>query len=164
MVSQFRKKITSLGEELGLDLLAKEIINTTIKSAGKSKDELVQILGREIGLAWAAVLKEPLEKIIEGKSLQITIELVSKEGEEPQFKVSTKKKKQKRKQRKIPPSQNTKKTMTKKEFVQRTLFFYSKTKKLASAPRNYWKSAPSLRIHAIVIKVKARGVSLPFPL
>ena len=103
MVSQFRKKITSIGEELGLDLLAKEIINTTIKSAGKSKDELVQILGREIGLAWAAVLKEPLEKIIEGKSLQITIELVSKEGEEPQFKVSTKKKKAKKKVKKNTP-------------------------------------------------------------
>lgn len=82
MVSTFRKKINELGEEygkLGLDNIVKEVVNGAFKNAGKSKDEIIQLLGREIGLAWAAVLKEPMEKLIENKSLSITIELVSKD-------------------------------------------------------------------------------------
>ncbi|MBF0117872.1 MAG: hypothetical protein HQK79_03500 [Desulfobacterales bacterium] len=47
-------------------------------TAGKSKDELIKILGQEIGVAIAAVLKEPLSQLTESKKLQITVELVPK--------------------------------------------------------------------------------------
>lgn len=116
MVGQFRKKITSLGEEFGLDLLAKELINSTIKSAGKSKDELVQILGREIGLAWAAVLKEPIEDLLNGKSLQITVELVSKdEGDEELTDDSNSASKKKKVSKKVKKKSNKKKSTTPSE-------------------------------------------------
>jgi hypothetical protein len=47
--------------------------------AGKGKDELVQVICREIGTATAMVLKEPLGKLLENKRIQITIELVPNE-------------------------------------------------------------------------------------
>ena len=105
----FKKKLSSLGEEYGLDILAKDLINNALKGAGKSKDELIQILGREIGLAWAAVLKDPLEKLIDNKSLQITIKLVSHDEEEE---TSSPKKK---KQAKTSTAKKTTKKTTKKK-------------------------------------------------
>jgi predicted hydrocarbon binding protein len=48
--------------------------------AGKGKDEVVQIVAREIGLAIAALLKEPLSKIADNQKLQISFELVPKES------------------------------------------------------------------------------------
>lgn len=81
MVGQFKKKLNELGEEygkLGLDAIVKDVVQGAFKNAGKSKDEIIQLLGREIGLAWAAVLKEPLEKLLENKTLQIEVQLVSK--------------------------------------------------------------------------------------
>ena len=79
MVGQLRKKISEIGEEYGLDSIVKELVGGAVKNAGKSKDDLIHTLGREIGLAWAAVLKEPFEKLLKNKSIQITIELVSKD-------------------------------------------------------------------------------------
>ena len=66
---------------------AKELLGAILSRAGRSKDDLVQILGREIGQAFAAVLKEPIDAIIEDKKIQITIELQSKKGG-PKVKVS----------------------------------------------------------------------------
>jgi hypothetical protein len=49
--------------------------------AGKGKDEVVQIIAREIGVAVAAMLKEPLAKLAEHQKLQISFEFVPKKGE-----------------------------------------------------------------------------------
>jgi 5-carboxymethyl-2-hydroxymuconate isomerase len=43
--------------------------------AGKGKDEIVQMISREIGQAVAGVIKEPILEIIRERKLQITIEL-----------------------------------------------------------------------------------------
>lgn len=64
-----------LDESILRDLL-KDIIGGTVGRAGKSKDEFVRILGREMGLAAAAVLQEPLERLVRSKKIQVTIELV----------------------------------------------------------------------------------------
>ena len=71
-----------------------------IRWAGKGKDELVQILCREIGIATAAVFKEPLSQVLENRKLQITFEFVPKD-EEPAKKVKT--------------TKSTKKSATKKK-------------------------------------------------
>ena len=55
------------------------LLGTLFARAGKGKDEVVQIIGREIGQAIAAMLKEPLSKIAENRKLQISFELVPKE-------------------------------------------------------------------------------------
>jgi hypothetical protein len=56
----------------------RDILNTLLSKAGRSKDEVIQILGREIGLALAAVLAKPLEQLTETKRIRITVELVPK--------------------------------------------------------------------------------------
>ena len=58
---------------------AKEFLGAMASWAGKGKDELVQVICREIGTATAMVLKEPLGKLLENKRIQITIELVPHE-------------------------------------------------------------------------------------
>lgn len=72
----------------------RDILNGALKSAGKSKDEFVTILGREMGLAFAAMVKEPLQKIVESKRLRIQfdIELVDKNKSETKKKVAGSKK------------------------------------------------------------------------
>lgn len=61
----------------------RDLISSTLDRAGKGKDELVRVLGREIGLAFAAVLAEPLAKLVANRKLQITMELVERaEGQE----------------------------------------------------------------------------------
>lgn len=60
------------------DSSAKDIVLGLLSKAGRSKDEVIQILGREIGLALAAVLAKPLEQMTENKRLRITVELVAK--------------------------------------------------------------------------------------
>jgi len=65
---------------------AKELIGIITSFAGKSKDEMVQILCREIGTALAAVLKEPLTQVLENRKLQITLELVPKGQAAPKSK------------------------------------------------------------------------------
>jgi hypothetical protein len=61
--------------------MARDVINQVLSKAGKSKDEFIQILGREIGFALAAMLREPLEQLVESKKLCISIELVAKPQE-----------------------------------------------------------------------------------
>lgn len=51
--------------------------------AGKGKDEVVQILAREVGVAVAAMLKEPVTQILENRRLQITLDLVKKNDSPP---------------------------------------------------------------------------------
>lgn len=70
-----------------LDLkFGKEFISNLANMAGKGKDEIVQIICREIGLATAAVLKEPVSQILKDKKLQLTLELVPKSDETSQSK------------------------------------------------------------------------------
>lgn len=57
---------------------AKDLISGLLSKAGRSKDEVIQILGREIGLALAAVLAKPLEQITENKRIRVTVELIPK--------------------------------------------------------------------------------------
>lgn len=72
------------------DSTAKDIVLGLLSKAGRSKDEVIQILGREIGLALAAVLAKPLEQMTENKRLRITVELVAKK-EKPSSSHSKKK-------------------------------------------------------------------------
>ncbi len=60
---------------------AKELWSTLSGLAGKGKGELIQIIGREIGLATAAVLKEPLAQLLKDRKLQVTIEFVPVKNE-----------------------------------------------------------------------------------
>ncbi len=46
--------------------------------AGKGKDEVIQIMAREIGNAVAAMLKEPLSQLAKNQKLQISFEFVPK--------------------------------------------------------------------------------------
>jgi len=83
--------ITASGLDEGV--WAKDLVTGLLSKAGKSKDEVIQILGREIGLALAAVMAKPLEKMTENKRVRITIELVPKNTEDP-TKTRTRKKKE----------------------------------------------------------------------
>lgn len=60
------------------DATPKDLVWSLLSKAGRSKDEVIQILGREIGLALAAVLAKPLEQMTENKRVRITVELVAK--------------------------------------------------------------------------------------
>ncbi|MBF0100215.1 MAG: hypothetical protein HQK77_04835 [Desulfobacterales bacterium] len=57
----------------------RELIVELIEKLNKSKDELVTMFGREIGVAMAAVIKEPLSLFADNKKIQITIEVISKD-------------------------------------------------------------------------------------
>ena len=57
---------------------ARDLVFGLLSKAGRSKDEVIQILGREIGLALAAVLAKPMEQMTENKRVRITVELVPK--------------------------------------------------------------------------------------
>ena len=61
---------------------AKALISAVFARAGKGKDEVVQIIAREIGLAVAAMLKEPLSLLAKHQKLQISFEFVPKHGHE----------------------------------------------------------------------------------
>lgn len=61
--------------------VGKDFFGNLSSWAGKGKDELVQLICREIGLATAAVLKEPVSQMLSDKKLQLTLELVPKESE-----------------------------------------------------------------------------------
>jgi hypothetical protein len=60
------------------DGAGRDLVSGLLSKAGRSKDEVIQILGREIGLALAAVLAKPLEQMTENKRVRITVELVPK--------------------------------------------------------------------------------------
>lgn len=68
---------TRKGGLLDLNLRgAKDILGSLAAIAGQGKDEIVHIVCREIGNAVANMLKEPVTQILEGRKLQVTIELV----------------------------------------------------------------------------------------
>lgn len=62
-----------------IDSLIRDAVIGAFERAGKSKDEIIRLLGREIGFALAAVLKEPFSQLTENKKLQITVELTPKD-------------------------------------------------------------------------------------
>lgn len=71
---------------------ARDLIGAIASWAGKGKDEVVQVLCREIGMAVAAVFKEPITQILENRKLQITLELVPVKGDsKPKAQTSAKK-------------------------------------------------------------------------
>lgn len=70
----------------------RELISTLASIAGKGKDEIVQIISREIGIAVAGVIKEPMRQVLEDSKLKVTLELVPKD-EGPSKKGPAKKKK-----------------------------------------------------------------------
>ena len=69
---------------------ARDLISAIASWAGKGKDEIIQVLCREIGVATAAVLKEPLTQVVENQKLVITVEFAPKSGktERPEKKES----------------------------------------------------------------------------
>ena len=62
-------------------LAARALFGALFAKAGKSKDEIVQIIAREIGMTVAAMLKEPLAQIAKHQKLQISFELVPKSSD-----------------------------------------------------------------------------------
>ena len=52
----------------------RDIIGGLASIAGKGKDEIVQIISREIGIAVAGAIKEPLTQILDSKKITITLE------------------------------------------------------------------------------------------
>ena len=62
--------------------LIKELLGGVFAKAGKSKDEIVSIVAREIGMSVAAAIKEPLRMLAEHQRLQITFEFVDKNSED----------------------------------------------------------------------------------
>lgn len=59
---------------------AKALFGAFFARAGKGKDEVVQTVAREIGMAVAAMLKEPLSQLAKHQKLTISFEFVPKEG------------------------------------------------------------------------------------
>ena len=59
--------------------LARDLLVTLLTKAGRSKDEVIQILGREIGSALAAMLRKPLAELARNQRLQVTFEFVPKD-------------------------------------------------------------------------------------
>jgi len=77
-------------ESQRIDLrVLKDLLGVVGNWAGKGKDEVVQVLCREIGLAIAAMIKEPVTQILENRKLQITLEFSPKNGQKPQSKKKT---------------------------------------------------------------------------
>ncbi|MFW7380487.1 MAG: hypothetical protein ACOH5I_16865 [Oligoflexus sp.] len=75
---------SSSDQPMSLDFKSgREFLATLASWAGKGKDEIVQLICREIGTATAAVLKEPLAQVLENRKLQLTLELVPKTTEKP---------------------------------------------------------------------------------
>lgn len=70
---------------------AKDVLGAVASIAGKGKDEVVQIVCREIGYAIANMLKEPVTQILNGRKLQMTIELVPAQEKKSSKKKNTKK-------------------------------------------------------------------------
>lgn len=67
-------------EEPAMDAsTARALLAAIFARAGKSKDEIVQIIAREIGQAVAAMLREPLSQLAKHQKLQISFEFVPKD-------------------------------------------------------------------------------------
>jgi hypothetical protein len=58
------------------------LISALFARAGKSKDEVIHMVAREIGMAVAAMLKEPLALLAKHQKLQISFEFVPKQRHE----------------------------------------------------------------------------------
>lgn len=58
---------------------ARALIAALFTKAGKGKDEIVQIVAREIGTAVAHMMKEPLSQLAKHQKLQISFEFVPKD-------------------------------------------------------------------------------------
>lgn len=58
----------------------REVIAALATLAGKGKDEIVQMISREIGNAIAGALKEPIRQAMKDKKLRMTFEFVPSEG------------------------------------------------------------------------------------
>ncbi len=58
---------------------ARALLGALFARAGKGKDEVVQVMARELGMAVAAMLKEPLAQLAKHQKLQISFEFVPKE-------------------------------------------------------------------------------------
>ena len=66
-----------------MDNPKKDLISLVTSLAGRGKDDIIQLLSREIGQAFGTVFKELLGKAMEGKKLNVTIELVPKDHKNP---------------------------------------------------------------------------------
>lgn len=76
------RSILGGNEKENLDQMSiRALLSALAAWGGKGKDEIVQVLCREIGVATAAILKEPLNQVIESRKLSITIELAPKESQ-----------------------------------------------------------------------------------
>lgn len=69
----------------------KEFLGALANWAGKGRDELLQVICREIGQATANVLKEPLTELMRHRKLQITIELLGPDEPAQKYKVQAEK-------------------------------------------------------------------------
>ncbi len=79
VIKSFFSAIKSNGDDPKIDVrTAKDLIGTLASWAGKGKDEIVGVICREIGVAVAAMLKEPLTQVLENRKVQISIELIPK--------------------------------------------------------------------------------------
>ncbi|MDM8536308.1 hypothetical protein QUF70_06110 [Desulfobacterales bacterium HSG17] len=59
------------------DMLVQELFAMLLERLNKSKDDLAAIVGREIGNSLATAIKEPIDVLLSGKQLHITVELKS---------------------------------------------------------------------------------------
>ena len=57
---------------------AKDMLNGFLQWAGKSKDEVLQLMASEAATAFANTLKEPLVQILKSKNVTIEIKLEDK--------------------------------------------------------------------------------------
>ena len=56
----------------------RSVMQIALDKAGRGKDDVVQIVAKEIGLAVAAMLKEPLAEMAKHQRLQVTFEFSPK--------------------------------------------------------------------------------------
>ena len=64
----------------------RDMVGALASLAGKGKDEIVQIISREIGLAVAGLLREPINQALRDKKMRITIEFVPDDTPQPKRK------------------------------------------------------------------------------
>lgn len=89
---------------------ARAIMSTIFARAGKSKDDVVQILAREIGMAVAGMLKKPLSELAKNQKLQISFEFVPKNDDSDELSLKTSVKTKSKK----PAKKKSRKTKTRK--------------------------------------------------
>ena len=89
---------------------ARAIMSTIFARAGKSKDDVVQIVAREIGMAVAGMLKKPLSELAKNQKLQISFEFVPKHDDSDELSLKTSVKTQSKK----PAKKKSRKTKIRK--------------------------------------------------